>query len=182
MSKVGRKPIALGSVKVEVDGQVVSYKGALASGEYVLPEFFSINIENGSLYIVPAEKKAIKRKKELNRHWGLHRALLANAVVGAEKGFTRGLKIIGLGYKAQLSGKKIVFSLGFSHKKEYTLPENIKVEVDKSGQNLKLSSPYKDLLGQACSYIRRLRPPEVYKGTGIRYEGEEVRIKAGKAK
>ncbi len=114
--------------------------------------------------------------------WGLHRALLANKVKGVDTGFEKKVKIVGLGYKAQPSGKKLTFSLGYSHKVYYQLPEGVDVVVDKTGQNLVFKAADKFLLGNACDAVRALRFPEPYKGTGIIREGDVIIRKAGKAK
>ena len=139
-----------------------------------------ITHENNDLFIAPTEKA--KKRKTINAEWGLHRALLANALLGADKGFEKQIKIEGLGFKAQLQGNLLTFSLGFSHKPTYTVPSSVSIEVDKSGQLLTCRSSYKDILGQVCSDIRSLRPPEPYKGKGIRYSDEVILRKAGKAK
>ena len=176
MSKIGRKPIALtDDVKVEVKGQEIHYKGKLASGVYEIPEFIKINQGDKTLELVLEDPS----KKSF---WGLHRALLANVLSGAAVLFEKKLIINGLGYKAQVQGKKVVLTLGFSHKINYDLPEVVSMEVDKSGQKLTLKSIDKQQLGQACASIRAFRPPEPYKGTGIRLENEVVMRKAGKAK
>ncbi|MBT4577801.1 50S ribosomal protein L6, partial [bacterium] len=119
---------------------------------------------------------------DTNMIWGLHRALLANKIKGADVGFVRKLQIIGLGYKAILKGRNIELSLGFSHKINYELPEGVDLSTDKSGQNLTFSSYDKEVLGTVCSQIRSMRPPEPYKGTGVRYDDEIVARKAGKSK
>jgi len=180
MSKIGRKPINLGSTKVEVNGSEIKLKGNNSSGVYVLPKELTVKLEDNSLKVLPLN--AFLGSRDINRIWGLHRALIANKVKGADVGFERKLKIVGLGYKAVVSGKKVVFSLGFSHKINLELPDNITLEVDKSGQLLTFKSPDKELVGHVCSKIRALRPPEPYKGTGIRWATEVVRRKAGKAK
>jgi large subunit ribosomal protein L6 len=108
--------------------------------------------------------------------------LLANKVKGVETGFEKKVRIIGLGYKAQLAGKKLNFSLGYSHKIEFPLPEGVEVNVDKTGQQLVFKAADKLLLGNVCDSIRSLRPPEPYKGTGILVGDEVIIRKAGKAK
>lgn len=177
MSKIGRRPIELGSVQVEIKGNEVQYKGPHATGTYVVADDLSIEVENNALYLKPVEKH-----KDINRIWGLHRALLANAILGAGKLFERQIKIVGLGYKAVLKGKDLNFSLGYSHKIDFDCPEGVTIDVDKTNQLLTLKSPYKELLGLVCSKIKALRPVEPYKGTGIHYVGEHIRRKAGKAK
>lgn len=175
MSKIGRKPIDIGNAQVEVKGNKIYYKGKLANGAYDLPELFKVELKDKNLFITPA-----KLVKETNMFWGLHRALIANKIKGSDVGFEKVLRINGLGYKAIISGNKIQFSLGYSHKIDFNIPNEIKVEVDKTGQVLTLKSAHKDLLGQVCSNIRSLRPPEPYKGTGIKYETEVILRKVGK--
>ncbi|MFC1842777.1 50S ribosomal protein L6 [Candidatus Dependentiae bacterium] len=180
MSKIGRKPVAFGNTKVEIKDGEVHYKGAKNSGVYVLPDRLVATVEGDSLLIKPSDS-ALK-DRDINRIWGLHRALIANKIKGADTGFERQLKINGLGYKASVSGKKVVLSLGFSHKIDMDLPDNVTLEVDKSGQLLTFKSFDKELVGHICSKIRALRPPEPYKGTGIKWVKEVIRRKAGKAK
>lgn len=177
MSKIGRKPISFGDVQVEIKGQEVHYKGKNHSGVYFLPDFLTTKVENNKLFL--SLKEGVKDKNNL---WGMHRALLANALNGAAKNFELLVEITGLGYKGTLSGNKITFALGYSHKIDLDLPENIKVSIDKTGQKLTFSSFDKERLGQLCAKVRALRPPEPYKLTGIKVAGEVLRKKAGKAK
>jgi len=177
MSKIGRKSIPLGSVEINVAGSEIHYKGKKASGVYVIPASFKVEIKDKEVSLVP-----VKADEKDNSSWGLHRALLANKIKGADVGFERRLKIVGLGFKAVLSGNKIQLTLGFSHKVEDVLPEGVSAEVDKTGQLLTLRSADKELLGALCSELRAKCPPEPYKGVGIRYENEVVRHKAGKTK
>ncbi|OGB97988.1 50S ribosomal protein L6 [candidate division TM6 bacterium RIFCSPHIGHO2_12_FULL_36_22] len=175
MSKIGRKPIKIGDVTVDVKGQDIHFKGKEASGVYTLPEYIKIDKQDKviTLGLEDSNKKSF---------WGLHRALLSNVLSGAEKQFEKKLIINGLGYKAQVQGSSVVLTLGFSHKIDYVLPEGVSMEVDKSGQRLTLRSANKQQLGQACASIRAFRPPEPYKGTGIKLENEIIARKAGKAK
>jgi large subunit ribosomal protein L6 len=177
MSKIGRRPIELGSTQVEIKGSEIHYKGTKASGIYMLDDSLAIEVQGKQLFITP---KVVT--PDSNRIWGLHRALLANKIKGADVGFEKQLKIVGLGFKAAVTGPKMQFSLGFSHKIDLTLPQGVAVEVDKTGQLLTFKSTDKDLLGQVCSDVRALRPPEPYKGTGIQYANEVIIRKAGKAK
>lgn len=177
MSKIGRKPIDIGNTKIEINDNTVKFKGKLAEGSHELPDLLGVELKDKELYIT-----AKKITKDTNRLWGLHRALIANKVKGADLGFEKVLRINGLGFKAALSGSNIQFSLGFSHKINFTVPKEVKVEIDKSGQVMTFRSPFKDILGQACSDVRFLRPPEPYKGTGIKYDTEVIRRKAGKTK
>jgi len=179
MSKIGRKPISIGNVKVEIKGNEVHYKGTKESGVYVLPKELKVQLDDNLLKITPANSEL---DRDIKRIWGLHRALLANKIKGADVGFERQLKINGLGYKAIVSGKKITLNLGFSHKITMDLPDDVTLNVDKSGQLLTFTSPNREAVGQICSQIRALRPPEPYKGTGIKWVEEVIRRKAGKAK
>lgn len=180
MSKIGRKAIDTKGVQVEIKGHDVHYKGAKASGVHTLPKYLEAVVDGDKLALKVV--KAFANERFINRDWGLHRSLLANKFEGASKGFERQLKINGLGYKAQVSGKKVVFTLGFSHKIDFELPDDVVMEVDKTGQALTLKSPDKELVGHVASMIRSLRPPEPYKGTGVKFVEEVILRKAGKAK
>lgn len=175
MSKIGRMPIDIGNAKVEIKDNNIYYDGKLSKGVYNLPNMFKVELKDKLLYIAP-----VKLLKKTNMFWGLHRALIANKIKGADIGFEKGLRINGLGYKAVMTGSKIQFSLGYSHKVDFDIPADVKIEVDKTGQRLTVKSAHKDLLGQVCSNIRALRPPEPYKGTGIKYETEVILRKIGK--
>lgn len=177
MSKIGRKPIPLGSVSVTVSGQNIVYKGKKVSGEHLLPDTLTVQVEGGSLMLLPKEKNL-----DANQDWGLHRALLFNKIRGADADFEKQLRIVGLGFKAALSGKKVQLSLGYSHKIDFELPAEVSLEIDKTGQQLTFRSANKELLGHVCSEIRAFRMPEPYKGTGIKYSDEVIIRKAGKAK
>ena len=178
MSKIGRRPIDIGNTKVEIKDNSVYYKGKLAEGVHELPSGLKAELKDKKLYISPNIN--FKNSRDINMFWGLHRALIANKVYGSDKGFEKILRINGLGFKALLSGSKIQFSLGYSHKIDFELPKEVKVEIDKTGQLMTFKSAYKDLLGLVCSNIRALRPPEPYKGTGIKYETEVILRKVGK--
>ena len=175
MSKIGRKPIKLSSANVEVKGKKITIKGQKVTFAHELPAEIEATIADKQLLVTCNEAN-----KKANALWGLHRSLLANKVKGVETGFERIVKIVGLGYKAQLSGKKLVFSLGFSHKVEYQLPDGVSVNVNKPGQLLTFKSHDKSLLGNVCDKIRDFKPPEPYKGYGIMLADEIVRRKAGK--
>ncbi len=179
MSKIGRKPIDLESVQVEVKGQEVHYKGNNASGLHVLPDVLYAELVGDGKQLKIICDNPTRENKTL---WGLHRALLANEITGAGKGFEQALKITGLGYKGILSGNKIIFSLGFSHKIDFPVPDGISIEIDKTGQNIKVKGVSRHQVGAVSSEIRALRPPEPYKGTGIKLAEEIIMRKAGKTK
>jgi len=178
VSKVGRRPISLASVTATIEGKDISFKGPKGEVTHKLAENVQAEQRDGFLYVT-CSNKATKKGKML---WGLHRALLANKIKGVQAGFETPIKIVGLGYKAQLAGKKLIFTLGFSHKVEYALPEGVTVDIDKTGQKLLFKSTDRFLLGSACDAVRSLKPPEPYKGTGIMRESERIVRKAGKTK
>jgi large subunit ribosomal protein L6 len=186
MSKIGRKPIQLDGVKVEIKGHEVHYKGPKASGVYHLPSELNAQLTDTALYVTPAQNKDEMTQKQVSkvyREWGLHHALLSNELTGASKEFEKLLEINGLGYKAAAAGNKIVLTLGYSHKIEKDIPAGISIEIDKSGQKVKVRSFDKNLVGQFCSNIRKLREPEPYKGKGIKLQTEVIfRKTAGKGK
>lgn len=183
MSKIGRKPIDIQGVQVEIKGQELHYKGKKASGVHVLPDFLKVDVKDNVLVITAknASDKSMS-SREVNKEWGLNRALLFNKIKGAQAEFEKQVQITGLGFKAAVSGSKVVFSLGYSHKIDFNLPESVTLEVDKSGQKLLFKSSNKELVGLVCSKVRSLRAPEPYKGTGIRVGDEVIVRKAGKTK
>ena len=136
MSKIGRKPIPISTAKVEIKGNEIFIEGPKAKFTHIVPEEVKVSLQDNSLVVSINEKST----KKIRAFWGLHRALIANKIKGAEIGFEKKLKIVGLGYKAILSGKKMTFSLGYSHKLDYQLPEGLEVAIDKTGQKLTLKS------------------------------------------
>lgn len=178
MSKIGRMPIAFSSAKITINGSTILIDGGKTKFEHVVPEVVKVKIDNNKVCLT-----VVSDTRENRVLWGLHRALLANKIKGVEKGFEQKLIIVGLGFKAVLDGAtKVILSLGYTHKIDYTLPVGVSIEVDKTGQILVLKSADKFLLGNAADAIRSFRPPEPYKGTGVMREGEIVRRKAGKTK
>ncbi|HSC25204.1 MAG TPA: 50S ribosomal protein L6 [Candidatus Babeliales bacterium] len=186
MSKIGRKPIKIDGVKVEIKGNEISYVGQKVSGVYSLAPELRAHLEGTDLYVTSAydtNEMASKQARNIHRLWGLNRALLANELSGAAQEFEKLLEINGLGYKAALADKKIVLTLGYSHKIEKDVPAGISIEIDRSGQKVKVKSFDKILVGQFCSEIRALREPEPYKGKGIKLQTEVIfRKTAGKGK
>jgi len=179
MSKIGRKPITLGNVQVQVHNHTVTYKGKNASGTHELPDFIDAHVDGNRLTLNVAEDL---RDRDTSRVWGLHRALLANEIHGADVGFVKQLQINGLGFKAALSGIKVVFKLGYTDKIELPLPKEVSLEIDKTGQLLTFKSFDRMVLGEVCDKVRSFRVPEPYKGTGIKYSDEVIVRKAGKTK
>lgn len=177
MSKIGRKVIKTQGLTVTVDGQIVSYKGPKASGSYTLPECLNVKFDNDELRLELKDSK----DKTKNNVWGLHRALLANELSGAREEFALNVVIVGLGFKGELKGNSITFSLGYSHKIDFAIPQNVSVVIDKTGQLLTIKSSNKFLAGDVAQRICALRRPEPYKGTGVRLENEQIHRKVGKS-
>lgn len=181
MSKIGRKPILLNNVTVDIKGDTIHYKGSNASGTYTLAPELKAEVIDNKLMLKPAVTQK-SQMRDLNRVWGMHRALLANEIYGAQAQFQKELLIVGLGYKAAQAGNKLTFSLGYSHKKDLELPQEVTVNIDKTGQKLVFSSADREMLGHICGLVKDLREVEPYKGTGIREANQVVIKKAGKTK
>ena len=175
MSRIGKQPIPLPSaVKVDIDGRnikVTGPKGTLT--REVVPEV-SLTIDDGKLIVTRPSDAPRDRAMH-----GLTRALLFNMVTGVDAGFRRTLELIGVGYRGQMQGSKLVLALGYSHPIEIDPPEGISFTVE--GPRVHVDGIDKEQVGQVASNIRKLRPPEPYLGKGVRYQGEFVRRKAGKS-
>jgi large subunit ribosomal protein L6 len=177
MSRIGRKSVAIPSgVTVEVKDRLIVVKGPKGELSYEhLPEV-SIKIEGDQLTV-----DRINDKEDARARHGLTRQLIANMVEGVSKGYEKSLEIIGVGYKAQAKGKMLTLNLGFSHAIDFSVPDGIEVTQDEKNKNiLVIKGIDKQLVGQVAADIRSYRPPEPYKGKGIRYTDEEVRRKPGK--
>lgn len=175
MSRIGRLPIAIvPGVKVALDGATVSVQGPKGTIRQPLPRGISAVLEEKSLLV----KRADDSKSQRALH-GLARALLHNAVAGVTQGFSKDLEIHGVGYRAQVVGTSVQFSLGFTHPIDFPVPDGIQISVEKQTK-LKIVGIDRQQVGQVAAKIRGLRPPDVYKGKGIRYVGEVLRKKAGK--
>lgn len=176
MSRIGRRPIAIpDGVTVAVDGRRVEVKGPKGQLDWELPEGISLRVEEK---VARLERSGDDRKSRALH--GLAGALVANMVRGVSEGFSKSLELVGVGYRAAAKGRGVELSLGFSHPVYYEPPEGVKIDVA-SPTKLVVSGVDKQKVGQVAAEIRRFRPPEPYKGKGIRYEGEEIRRKAGKA-
>jgi len=176
MSRVGRKPIPIPKgVKVALTGDVFSAEGPKGKVDQRLVPGFPVTVADDTISVARHGDSGPERSKH-----GLLRALLANAVRGVTEGFTRGLEINGVGYKAELRGNEVHFALGYSHPVVYKLPPGIKIDIDKATK-LTVSGADRQMVGQVAAEIRRLRPPDPYKVKGIKYSDEIVRKKVGKA-
>jgi large subunit ribosomal protein L6 len=175
MSRIGRKPIPIPQgVKVQVDGATVRAEGPKGKLAQPVPSGLSAKVENNVLVI----SRAGDDRKVRALH-GLARALVANMVSGVKDGFERKLEIVGIGYRAQMQGRAIQLSLGYSHPVIFPLPEGVTAEIDKQTA-ITLRGPDKAVLGETAARLRMLRKPDPYKGKGIRYADEVIRRKVGK--
>jgi len=177
MSRVAKKPISIPSgVEVKLDGQIVSVKGPIGSMSMEVHGLVSANIDDNVMSV-----KAINDSKQSIALSGTTRALLNNMVVGVAKGFTKKLTLIGVGYRAQAKGKDLNLTLGFSHPVVYAVPEGITIETPSQTEIL-IKGFDKQMVGQVAANIRAYRPPEPYKGKGVRYADEYVARKEAKKK
>ena len=177
MSRVGRSPINVpNGVQLEVDGSTVRVKGPKGQMERTFRPEMTIRLEDGVLRVErPSDAPQIRALH------GLTRALINNMVVGVTAGFERQLVVEGVGYRPEKNGKDLVLNVGYSHPVKVEPPEGISFEVDERARTIKVLGHDKELVGQIAADIRKIRPPEPYKGKGIRYIEEHVRRKAGKA-
>jgi large subunit ribosomal protein L6 len=176
VSRIGKKPISLpAGVKVTVDGNIVTVQGPKGTLVQTLPEGITITEEDNQVLV----QRANDNKQQRAFH-GLTRALIANMVEGVTNGFEKKLELVGVGYRAQMQGKKLVISIGFSHPVEIDAPEGIEFEVP-APTRITIKGINKQLVGNTAAHIRAIRKPEPYKGKGIKYENEHIRRKAGKA-
>ncbi len=176
MSRIGKSPIAVPSgVEVEVRGAHVKVKGPKGTLERTLDERITISVDGGTVTLARPDDERASRALH-----GLSRALVANMVIGVSEGYRKELQAVGVGYRANLQGKKLELQLGFSHPVYVDAPDGIDFEVPEPTK-IVISGIDKELVGQTAADIRRIRPPEPYKGKGLRYVDEHVRRKAGKA-
>jgi large subunit ribosomal protein L6 len=174
MSRIGRKPIEVPSgVTVQADAAVVTVKGPKGTLQVPLPRGIRLEKQDGT-YLAQMEREDQVALR------GLVRAEVANAVEGVSKGFEKHLDIVGIGYRAEVSGKSLVLALGYSHPVEFPIPEGISVGVEKQ-THLIIKGFDARLVGQTAAKIRGLRPPDPYKNKGVRYTGERLKKKVGKA-
>lgn len=175
MSRIGKQPVAVpAGVEFKLDGGTATLKGPKGQLTIPVPACIQVKLEDGKLTVSRAADDKFSRAMH-----GTVRAHLANMVEGVTKGFSRELEIQGVGYRASISGKNLNLLLGLSHPVDYPVPEGVTVTVA-DGVNLKVEGIDKQLVGEVAARIRSFRPPEPYKGKGVRYKDEHVRRKAGK--
>jgi len=178
MSRIGRKPILItDKVKIELRNDVAEVTGPLGKMSQTLPKGITLKIEKNEVLVSPVRPD----DASLRPLHGLARTLVQNAVTGVTTGFKKDLEIVGLGYRAQVAGDKLTLQLGFAHPIEFKLPAGIKVAIDPKQTALSITGVSAYLVGEVAAQIRRLKKPEPYKGSGVRYVGERIIRKAGKS-
>ena len=176
MSRIGKSPIPIpDKVSVSLDGLAVTVKGPKGELKRTLPDGVSVSHVENTIVVAPTSEKRLSRE----RH-GLCRTLVANMIEGVSNGYSKKLEIVGVGSRAQVKGKTLVVSAGYSHPVEVQAPEGITFAVE-NNTNVTVSGTDKELVGNEAAKIRAIRPPEPYKGKGIKYAGERILRKAGKS-
>lgn len=177
MSRIGKKPIPLPKgVEVKKDGNAVTVKGPKGSLSTPLVPGIEVSIENNVVTFTRGDEENKSRATH-----GLMRALVANNVLGVTQGFKKELDIVGVGYRAEVKGKEVVFQLGYSHPVRFPVPKGIDIAIDGKSGHITVTGIDKQQVGQTAAEIRALREPDPYKGKGIKYSDEVIRRKAGKA-
>jgi len=177
MSRIGKKAVAVPSgVTVTIDGQTVTVKGPKGQLSWTVAEEIEVKQEGGEVLLT--KRQDTTRAQAM---WGLSRTLVNNMVVGVTEGYEQTLELVGVGYRAAMKGQSLSMQLGFSHDVDIKPPEGISFVVPKQTE-IKVAGIDKQLVGEIAARIRRIRPPEPYKGKGVRYAGEKVRRKEGKKK
>lgn len=176
MSRIGKKPIEIPSgVKIDKQGRTIKVEGPKGRLQRDVHHLVDVKVDAGQVTVTPLEGQTNTAFQ------GLTRALIANMVQGVTNGYTKTLEISGVGYRAEVKGKVLNLSLGYSHPIDYPLPEGISVDYDQKANRLTLSGIDKELVGATAAKIRSFREPEPYKGKGIKYADERIQRKAGKA-
>lgn len=177
MSRIGRMPVTIPQgVEVRSDGEFVRVKGPKGELQSRIPPGIAVEVDKGEVRFARVSDEPQQRA------WhGLVRSLVANSVEGVTKGFTRELEIVGVGYKAEVKGKSVVFALGYSHPINFPIPDGIAVALDAKAGKLTVSGADRQKVGQTAAEIRKLRVPDPYKAKGIKYANEVIRRKVGKA-
>ncbi|MFQ3573397.1 MAG: 50S ribosomal protein L6 [Thermodesulfovibrionales bacterium] len=176
MSRIGKKPIEIPQgVQIDVADSVIKVKSNKGELSYRIPSNIDVEIKDNKINVT--RKGDEKNDRALH---GLARTLIANMVTGLSQGYQKVLEITGVGYKAQLKGNSLIFSLGYSHPVEFALPQGITATVDEKQTTITLKGVDKQLIGQTAANIRSIRPPDAYKGKGVRYAGQKLKLKAGK--
>jgi len=177
MSRIGKKPVTIpGGVTARVNGQEVAMKGPKGELKHVLVEALVAKLENNELEVSMREDT-----KDARAMWGMSRTMVANLITGVTEGFTKKLEITGVGYRAAVQGQNVQLQLGYSHDVVHPIPQGIQVVCPKPTE-IVITGIDKQKVGQVAAELRRYRPPEPYKGKGVRYAGEYIHRKEGKKK
>ncbi|MDQ0317165.1 50S ribosomal protein L6 [Amorphus orientalis] len=177
MSRVGKKPVEVpNGVTATIDGQTVNVKGPKGDLSFTAPDFVTVAQGEDGITVTPVDES-----KKARSMWGLSRSMVANLVHGVTQGFERKLEITGVGYRAQVQGKNLQLALGFSHEVLYPIPDGIQIQCPKPTE-IVVAGIEKQRVGQVAAEIREFRPPEPYKGKGVRYADEQIIRKEGKKK
>jgi large subunit ribosomal protein L6 len=177
MSRIGKNPIAIpANVQVTIEGQTIAVKGPKGELSWSVSDEIVITHENGELAFAPRDDSTRARAM-----WGLSRTLVNNMVVGVTTGYEKTLELVGVGYRAAMKGQSLSMQLGFSHDVDIPAPPGVAFQVPRPVE-IRISGIDKQLVGETAARIRKIRPPEPYKGKGVRFAGEKVRRKEGKKK
>lgn len=175
MSRIGKLPIEIpAGVEVKIDGQTITAKGPLGTEEVTVRPEITLSQEENKIVV----GRINDERKSRSLH-GMSRTLVANAINGVKNGFEKRLEIVGVGYRAAMQGTTLNLQLGYSHPINIEAPKGVKIEVE-ANTKIKISGPNKQIVGDLAALVRSKRPPEVYKGKGVKYEGEHIRRKVGK--
>ncbi|ADM09956.1 50S ribosomal protein L6 [Parvularcula bermudensis HTCC2503] len=177
MSRIGKRPVPVPKgVDAKIDGQTVTAKGPKGEMAFVVNELCLVEMGENGVTVTPKDKS-----KPARSMWGMSRTQISNLFEGVSNGFTKKLELVGVGYRAQMKGKTLVLALGYSHDVEFDPPEGIDIKVGKPTE-IEITGRDKQVVGEVAAKIRGFRPPEPYKGKGVRYEGEYIFRKEGKKK
>jgi large subunit ribosomal protein L6 len=177
VSRIGKKPIEIPeNVTAKIDAGVITIKGPKGELDWKYPGSIKATVNGGTILVERSSDSGVDRALH-----GLTRSLISNMVTGVSQGYQIVLEIVGVGYKAQVSGNKLVMSLGYSNPVEYSLPDGITVSLDQKQTQITLTGIDKQQIGHVAACIKALRPPDAYKGKGVRLKGERLKLKVGKA-
>ncbi len=177
MSRIGKRPVPVPKgVDAKVDGQTVRAKGPKGERTFVVNELCMVELGDEGVKVTPIDKS-----QDARAMWGMSRTQVANLFEGVSNGFTRKLELVGVGYRAQMKGNQLVLALGYSHDVEFDPPEGVDIKCPKPTE-IEISGSDRQVVGQVAAKIRGFRPPEPYKGKGVKYEGEYIFRKEGKKK
>ena len=181
MSRIGKKPVKVpAGVKVALNGRRIHVEGTKGSLDFEHHPSVNVAWDESEKSITVSIDESSMGDRHVRALWGTNRSIINNMVIGVTQGYSKQLNVVGVGYKVDMKGKTLVMQLGFSHPVEYPSPDGIVFEVDSKKNTIKVNGINKETVGQTSAEIRKLRPPEPYKGKGVMYSTEKIRRKAGK--